>query len=212
MIHLILEYMKTKDTKYIFVVLYLLGLASMQLTEFFIFYFNFKSSFSSWLVLYAIIFQFVLTEIYIHYNKIFPTGVCVLEVIFYIAVFALMFMIKGKSVKDTVNCEHPYIWLGCKLNWGILDNMLDASGYLTMIAMMVYVVYVTTATYGLFTAPVFAVFLVVYFITMFLPRLVDMYYKKNGFGTFRGSSSAWCFFVIILTVLLIILDENQVIR
>jgi hypothetical protein len=211
-IHFILEYTKTKDIKYIFVIMYLFALSSMQFVEFLIYLYKYKSIFASWLVLFAIVLQFLFSEIYIYYNKIFPIETCILDIIFYIAIFILIFMIKGKPINDTINCNHPYIWLGCKLNWGILDNMHNASTILTTLAMLIYVVYVSTSTYELFTPVVFGLFMAVYFISMILPKFVDKFNGLKNIKTFHGSSSGWCFFAIILMTMIIVLDEPTVIK
>ena len=212
--HFILEYTRTKDIKYVFLSIYLLGLSSMQLVEFFIHYSDRKSKLASWFVLFAIVFQFMLAGIFIHSQKIFPVETCVLDIIFYLSVIYLIYVIISKKIIpiDEKNCGHRYMWLGCKLDWGIIKCMLEASVFITYLALTIYTIYMCAATYALFTPVIFGLFIAIYFITMIIPIFVDMYYHGKKPIGLHGSSSAWCFFVIILMVALITFDEKSIVR
>lgn len=220
-IKLIKQYYETKDEKYRSAAFYLFGLAGMQLVEFFIHYSGFKgkhttnkNQFLSWMVLLAIIVQFIIAEVYIYSNEIFPKQVAVLDVLFYVCIFilsALVYMNKD-VLTNGIDCSHKKLWFGCKMNWGIMNTMMKRNLALMSIAMLLYVVYIFVATYHIFNEWIFAVFVFIYFMTMVAPALYQVFMTGSIWNLPNGSSSAWCFFVIILTVIIVIFDNDSIIK
>ncbi len=202
-IHLLIEYNKTHDNKYIFAAFYILLISGMQLVEFFI-HSGYKSA-SMW-VLYILVLQFIGTEVYLYYNKILPVEACVVDVLFYASLFYLFYNVYNKRIVNSNYCDHPYLTLGCKLNWGILDNLKNASLFLYTLMLTIYLVYVFLCTYEIFTLPIFIIFILIFFMTLIMPDILDRSIN------FKGSSSAWCFFAVLLMTSVIALDENNVLK
>jgi len=214
-IHLLLEYTKTQNTVYIFAAMFILLISSMQLVEFFI---HSGYKFPSKWVFYVFILQFIYCEVYLWYNNLLPIGMCVLDTVFYIGLIPLIYIVYKISSGDITNkiiCdEYSYLKLGCKLNWGIVDEITKVVPLLAAIMGLIYIIYVLIGIYNMFTLPVFIVFLLILIITVFVPGIMNAI-KKGRIGELihtQGSSSAWCFFAVILVLFTIALDESNVIK
>lgn len=208
-IELIVRGVESQDSRYIFASLYLFSLSLMQLVEFFIHKYD-NSQILYWMVLVAIVLQFITSEIYLYMNKLVPVYVCFLDIIFHLFILIVVIIIgKNITILDNNSMKDCGEWFivrmtGCKLRWSVLEDMVGKAPILTGIAMLIFVVYITMSTYHLFHEGVFSAYIIILILTMG----ISFIFNKNPTFKTSGSSSAWCFFVIILSIVVIIFDRS----
>ncbi len=200
-IHLGMKYKETNEYKYLYAAMYILVLALMQLVEFVLHLYtsNKKSNIyqlASVFILVTFVIQFIAAEVCI-YTSGAPIPLCIVDIIFY-CILAYSFYSVYKFVGKFDNTQDCSNWMGCKLRWDPCTKIYQNNKSLTALVVLIYVIYVGWTTYLIFDVPLLIVYLLTLFIT-FVPAFLT---GGSGFG------SAWCLYAILLSILMIIIDEK----
>ena len=202
------NYNQTKDTNevlsnnYYYGGLIILFLSLMQFVEFLLHWKIEKGSLISninninYLVGITVLLQFIMTEYYLYSTNVFPKEACVVDIIFYLIILYTFYnyiLPYNNKSKNTYTCSN--FFGGCRLSWEIFDYKYFPYQLLFLLY-IIYTIYNFISLYHIFKLEWSLIFLIISLFTFLIPFVL---YKKT-------SGSAWCFFVVLITIIVVASD------
>lgn len=195
------EYKKTNEIKYLYASVYIGLLGFVQLVEFFIHWYSVKTNvyqIASLCVVFAIVAQFIFSEIIVYKYGNVPSFFYAFDIIFYMSLIYFLPTLYNNfgNYDNKMECSN---WFGCKLKWDSWDKIDRKNIYISIFLKLIYLFYFGYATYLLFDIPG----LIIYVMSFSIIYLPAYYYKFMG-KHLGGTGSAWCILAILIMLLLII--------
>lgn len=215
-INMFINYDSSKNPSYLYTGMYLIGLALMQLVEFFI-HLNLSmkeinnqiDKFLGYMVFLTILIQFSLMVYCIYKTEIIPKiANYALSGIFASCMLILFIYVVRKGFNNNkINCES----IICKLQWGILDELSEnkKTFIFLMIAMLIHTAYICISTYTIFTEPVFIAFMILTGTVMVIPTFISLFGKAIPLS--KGLSSTWCLTTLIIIIIALLVPDKSLI-